>query len=228
MSVDSVSGTSSSSVLDQYKLKDNDKTKDSSLGKDQFLQLLVAQMNNQNPLDPQTNSEFVAQLAQFSTVEGLDNPEHQCREHPFQHPVLAGAAGVLPGRPQGHRHHQQGGGGHQRDHEGQHQPHRRQHQRLRQRAGQQGQHRQPHQPGRPECRPGQLHGDGKDSSGNVAPNGTYTFQAEAAIDGKTVAMSTNLPANVDSVTLGLNGAEMTLNLAGLGSVALSKVKVIGQ
>ena len=33
---------------------------------------MITQMNNQNPLSPQDNSEFVAQLAQFSSVEGLE------------------------------------------------------------------------------------------------------------------------------------------------------------
>jgi len=33
---------------------------------------MVAQLNNQNPLDPTDNQAFVAQLAQFSTVEGID------------------------------------------------------------------------------------------------------------------------------------------------------------
>lgn len=42
-----------------------------TLGKDAFLQLLVTQMQHQNPLDPQDNSEFVAQLAQFSSLEGI-------------------------------------------------------------------------------------------------------------------------------------------------------------
>ena len=43
----------------------------SSLGKDAFLQLLVTQLKNQNPLDPQDNTAFVAQLAQFSSLEGI-------------------------------------------------------------------------------------------------------------------------------------------------------------
>ena|SRR5436190_5404758 len=43
--------------------------------KDEFLQLFVAQLRNQNPLDPQDGSEFLAQLAQFSTVEGIKNME---------------------------------------------------------------------------------------------------------------------------------------------------------
>ena len=41
------------------------------LGKDAFLQLLVAQMKNQDPLSPQDGKEMAAQLAQFSSVEQL-------------------------------------------------------------------------------------------------------------------------------------------------------------
>ncbi len=47
--------------------------KDNELGKDDFLTLMITQLNNQNPLEPQQNAEFVAQLAQFSTVEGVTN-----------------------------------------------------------------------------------------------------------------------------------------------------------
>ncbi|WP_396587234.1 flagellar hook assembly protein FlgD [Bermanella sp. R86510] len=64
---------SASQALEQYQRKDEDKPKSNELGKNEFLKLLVTQMNNQNPLEPQDNSEFVAQLAQFSSVEGLDN-----------------------------------------------------------------------------------------------------------------------------------------------------------
>ncbi len=44
-----------------------------SLGKDAFLQLLVTQMQNQDPLEPTTDTEFVSQLATFSQLEQLQN-----------------------------------------------------------------------------------------------------------------------------------------------------------
>lgn len=48
------------------------KTKDkTSLGRDQFLQLLVAQLKHQDPLSPMQPDAFAAQLAQFASVEQL-------------------------------------------------------------------------------------------------------------------------------------------------------------
>ena len=43
------------------------------MGKDQFLKLLVAQMKNQDPESPMDGTQMAAQLAQFSTVEQLQN-----------------------------------------------------------------------------------------------------------------------------------------------------------
>lgn len=42
-----------------------------ALGKDAFMNLLVTQMQHQNPLEPQADGEFLAQLAQFSSLEQL-------------------------------------------------------------------------------------------------------------------------------------------------------------
>jgi flagellar basal-body rod modification protein FlgD len=41
------------------------------LNRDAFLQLLVTQLGHQNPLEPQADGEFIAQLAQFSSLEQL-------------------------------------------------------------------------------------------------------------------------------------------------------------
>ena len=48
-------------------------SKNDELGKEVFLQLLVAQMKYQDPLDPQDNSEYLAELANFSALEQMTN-----------------------------------------------------------------------------------------------------------------------------------------------------------
>lgn len=47
--------------------------KNDDLGKEAFLQLLVTQLKNQDPLDPQDNSSYIAELAQFSSLEQMTN-----------------------------------------------------------------------------------------------------------------------------------------------------------
>ena len=46
---------------------------DANIGKDTFLQLLVTQIKNQNPLEPMDDKEFLSQMAQFSSLEQMQN-----------------------------------------------------------------------------------------------------------------------------------------------------------
>jgi flagellar basal-body rod modification protein FlgD len=64
MTIGALSGTSS--VAQSAQAGDN-----AQLGKEEFLKLLISQMQHQDPLEPMKNSEFVAQLATFSNVEQL-------------------------------------------------------------------------------------------------------------------------------------------------------------
>jgi flagellar basal-body rod modification protein FlgD len=67
-----ISGTGTASTIQTTKQPDSlTKGAGGALGKDQFLQLLVAQMKNQDPSNPMDGSQMAAQLAQFSSVEQL-------------------------------------------------------------------------------------------------------------------------------------------------------------
>ncbi len=66
-----ISGVSSGYTMDpSLNTLESDKT---SMGKDDFLKLLVAQLENQDPMDPEDATEFTSQLAQFSALEQLEN-----------------------------------------------------------------------------------------------------------------------------------------------------------
>ena len=45
----------------------------SAMGRQQFLQLMLTQLRNQDPLEPIENNELISQLSQFSTLEGIEN-----------------------------------------------------------------------------------------------------------------------------------------------------------
>jgi len=47
--------------------------KNSALGKDQFLKLFVAQLQHQDPMNPMQDSDFMGQMASFSTLEQVSN-----------------------------------------------------------------------------------------------------------------------------------------------------------
>lgn len=47
-------------------------TSEGALGRDSFMELLVAQLENQDPLSPSTNEDLIAQLAQFSSLEEME------------------------------------------------------------------------------------------------------------------------------------------------------------
>ncbi|MDH5632695.1 MAG: flagellar hook assembly protein FlgD [Gammaproteobacteria bacterium] len=53
--------------------QNNTQEQKQKLGQDQFLKLMIAQLRNQDPMKPMENGEFLGQMAQFSTVSGIQD-----------------------------------------------------------------------------------------------------------------------------------------------------------
>jgi len=217
---------STSNISDlSNRVKHADAPKSNELGQDVFLELMITQMRNQNPLEPQSNSEFVAQLAQFSSVEGLDklNSTTETMAAMYQSSQALQASSMV-GRevtvatetailengntvlgtielPASSGHVEMNiynSGGALVAHE-----------ELGERAA------------------GDIAfaWDGTDAEGERLPAGTYRFEALASAGDETVQLGTALSANIDSVSIGGNGV-LTLNVAGVGPVSMSSVREI--
>ena len=62
------------SGLEAARLKESAKTGPrDKVGQDQFLELMITQLKNQDPMKPMDNGQFLSQMAQFGTVSGIND-----------------------------------------------------------------------------------------------------------------------------------------------------------
>lgn len=230
MSVSSTSSTNS--VTDNLSISKKTETKKNTneLGQAAFLELMITQMNNQNPLSPQDNSEFVAQLAQFSSVEGLERLNTSFNSfmsnNALQASSLVGRSvtvesekstlvngGIIAGSTdlaystnnlKINIYDENGA--------------------LVQ-AVPVGEVPKGEMVFRWDGQNMEVNGELLDweAGDDAAAAGEYRFEITADQDGKNEALKTSLSANVNSVTIGENG-KLILNLAGIGAVEADKVK----
>src|SRR4051795_7277122 len=69
MAIDPTTGTTTTAAT----TASSSKKADQVLGKDDFLKLMVAQMKNQDPMNPSDDKDNIAQMAQFSSLEQITN-----------------------------------------------------------------------------------------------------------------------------------------------------------
>jgi flagellar basal-body rod modification protein FlgD len=206
--------------------KINTAKKEGDLGQGDFLKLMVTQLNNQDPLEPMDNGAFLGQIAQFSTVTGLEDLQTSFSDFasslssdqalqassligrsvyaPLNEGVLS-EVGTIDGELT-----------------------------LPASSGDvsvritdaSGQLIKTISLGTQAAGPVLFGWDGMLENGQRAPAGTYVVNAQARIDGQNFELDTNLLAEVDSVTLASAGKGLQLNLSGLGSVSFSDVSRI--
>ncbi len=218
---------SSANIYDSLGLssrKENAKQSDGL--QDQFMTLMLTQMKNQDPLEPMENGEFLAQLAQFNTVSGIQELQKSFSDFASSmQGNQALQASTMVGRNV----------------------------QLRSNTAQitsgetvngsaelfasttslrvtiqdsVGQVVRTMDMGQRAAGEVSFQWDGRTDSGVPAASGKYYIVAEAAIDGQMQALTTNVEARVESVTLGQVGSEISLNVVGQGAVAMSRINKI--
>jgi flagellar basal-body rod modification protein FlgD len=196
--------------------------KDKTL-EDKFMTLLLTQVRNQDPLNPMDNSQMTSQLAQISTVNGIDKlnrtfqqmSESMIAAQQFQAGSLIGRGVLSTGNSvtlaQG-----QAAGGVTLD-----QPADDVVVRV---LGPNGERLATLDLGARPAGVNPFTWDGKTEANATAPDGIYVFQVDAVQGNKKIPVQTLGFGRVQSVTLG--AGETVLNTAGLGSVAMGDVKQI--
>ena len=196
------------------------------LGQSEFLELMIAQLNNQDPMKPMENGDFIAQMAQFSAVTGLTELQDSFdglaaslqSNQALQASSLVGRTVMVPSGvgtlPQG------GTLSGVVD--------------LPASSGSltitiqdaSGQVLRRLELGPQAAGDVYFNWDGMTDSGVPALAGRYYISAETETDAGTEALETLVSAAVESVTMGKGGQSMMLNLADGNSVDLSSVRSI--
>lgn len=201
-------------------------SKNQALGQEDFLKLMTTQMTHQDPNKPMENGDFLAQMAQFSTVEGVGQLNDSFTE--FANSISSGQAlqaatlvgqSVMIASDKGSVS-------------------------LTDKllgevvlknntddlnvsfVGLDGEIVKTLNLGKQEKGNVSFEWDGQLDDGTYADPGTYTIKAEATVDGANTALQTFVNANVKSVAIGNSSEGITLALEHLGEVNFNDIKKI--
>ncbi len=196
------------------------------LGLETFLKLMVTQLNNQDPMKPMENGEFLTQIAQFGSVTGIETLNKTVADlsasltsgQALQAGYLVGRDVLVPtdaaamtnsGSVRGRLDIPANTGGVTV--------------RVEDSAGQLVRELDL---GPAPAGPVDFKWDGLDEAGEHVDAGYYRVTAEMLAGQGGQSLPVQMYARVDSVSLGANGGGLTLNLEGLGAVAFDSVSQI--
>jgi flagellar basal-body rod modification protein FlgD len=210
-------------VLQDLAIKKADQNNE--LDKNAFLRLMVTQLNNQDPLNPQENGDFIAQLAQFSSVEGIDNLNDSFSSlASSMQSSQALQASALVGRSV-HVNSDNSYLAANDDITGKIKLDTSTSNLVLNISNQAGELVEQIEMGNQQRGDINFVWNGANKDGQRLPPGQYNFKAEAIVGGESQQMDIALSANVDSVTIQPDRT-VVLNLAGLGPVPLLDVEAI--
>ncbi len=219
-------------ALDTYKdlglaTVDKAKKQEQSLQQEQFLELLTTQLTHQDPLKPMENGEFLGQMAQFSTVSGIQDLQASFKEFassissdqalqaaslvgrqvlaPSSEGLLA-AGGTISGRFE--------------------LPASTSEVKLKIVDALSGEVVRTVGLGDQAAGEVAFEWDGMTSDGEFADPGLYRVEVEANIDGENTALQTQIKSAVESVTMANASHGLQVNLAGLGAIDFNQIKQI--
>ena len=200
--------------------------KQGEMGQEDFLALMTTQLKNQDPFAPMESGEFMGDMAQFGTVDGISKLQESFADlasslysnQALQASSMVGKSALVAGNS-GHfdgTNPVEGGvnlpssvtdlkititgvGGNiikQMD------------------------------MGIQPSGVTNFEWDGTDNNGNKMPEGSYNIVAEATVNGSNTAIETLVEGVVESVTLGSGGAGLTFNIKGIGEATFDDIKQV--
>lgn len=205
----------------------NTTTQKQTLGQEEFLKLLTTQLTHQDPMKPMDNGEFLGQMAQFSTVSGIQDLQASFKDFASsissdQALQAASLVGRFVSAP-GDQALLSAGGSVYGDFE---LPSSSANVSMKIINPQTGETVRDMDLGALSSGTNAFVWDGMDNDGQLANPGIYTLEVQAQIDGTNTALATNIASQVQSVTMGSGSSGLEVNLVGLGPVKFNQIKQI--
>ncbi len=212
--------------LQHLAVKQPEKKENDGLGQDAFLELMLTQVQHQDLLNPMESGDFLSQMAQFGTVNGITELNNSFStlagslqsSQALQASTMVGNTVLVPGNRASLTSGNEISGAIELDSSTSNL--------VINISDASGQTVRQVDFGSHASGLTKFSWDGLDNYGNQLPSGKYTIEAAAIVNGDAVAQTVLVNAKVESVTLSKTGGEPLLNLNGIGTVGINEVREI--